>query len=191
MLPPSLHTGLKEWKLLTDALASGRQIMLLRKGGIIETAGEFELESRHFVFFPTYIHQNMAMVKPGDQAGFESHAVEPKKVTLAIAGEVTDIVPVAHRSQVDKLENEHVWTPPLIDMRFSYKPENPLYIVLVRAYRLATPVTVVNSPAYAGCKSWVPLIEPVNTAGATPALDERDYAAKRDRILSVVGTGLR
>ena len=184
MLPQSLHTGLKEWKLLTDALASGRQIMLLRKGGIIETAGEFELENHHFVFFPTYVHQNLAMVKPDAQAGFESHAVEPRKVTLAIAGEVTDIVSVSHRSQVDKLDDEHIWTKPLIDMRFSYKPENPLYVVLVRAYKLATPITVPNTPAYAGCKSWVPLVEAVPTAGATPALDDTLYNAKRERILS-------
>lgn len=189
MLPQSLSTGLKEWKLLTDALASGRQVMLLRKGGILESGGQFELEHRHFVFFPTYIHQNLAMLKPDAQQGFESRSAEPEKLTLAVAGEVTDIVPVAHRSQVDRLNDEHIWTEPLIDMRFSYKPQNPLYVVLVRAYRLAVPVTVANTPAYAGCKSWVPLTEAVETTGAKPALDDTLYQARRERILSVFSGG--
>jgi hypothetical protein len=189
MLPDSLSTGLKEWKLLTDALAAGRQILLLRKGGILESGGRFELEHRSFIFFPTYIHQSLAMLKPDAQAGFESRSAEPEKVTLAVAGEVTDILPVAHRSQVDKLNDEHIWTDALIDMRFSYKPQNPLYVVLVRAYKLASPVTVANTPAYAGCKSWVPLTETVSTAGAVPALDDAYYNARRDRVLSVLGGG--
>lgn len=186
-LPDTLSTGLKEWKLLTDALAAGRQILLLRKGGIYESGGEFELEHRSFVFFPTYIHQNLKMLKPDAQAGFESRSAEPEKVTLAVAGQVTDIVQVAHRSQVDKLNDEHIWAEPLIDMRFSYKPENPLYVVLVRAYKLPEPVVVDNTPAYAGCKSWVPLDEPVPTAGAVPALDESNYGYRREKILSVFG----
>jgi hypothetical protein len=189
MLPDTLSTGLKEWKLLTDALALGKQLLLLRKGGILESGGVFELEHRSFVFFPTYIHQNLAMLKPDAQAGFESRSAEPDKVTLAVAGVVTDIVPVAHRSQVEKLNDEHIWTDALIDMRFGYKPQNPLYVVLVRAYKLATPVTVANTPAYAGCKSWVPLTTSIGTQGATPALDDTYYNARRDRILSVFGGG--
>jgi len=27
---------------------------------------------------------------------------------------------------MDALEDEHVWAKPLIDMRFNYKPQNPL-----------------------------------------------------------------
>lgn len=190
MLPESLATGLKEWKLLTDALAAGRQIMLLRKGGILESGGRFELEHHSFVFFPTYIHQNLAMLKPDAQAGFENRSAEPEKITLAVAGQVTDILPVAHRSRADRLMDEHIWTDALIDMRFSYKPQNTLYVVLVRAYVLSTPVTVANTPVYAGCRSWVSLTEPVKTAGAVPALDDAHYGAGRDRILSVLGGGV-
>jgi len=55
---------------------------------------------------------------------------------------------------MNAIETEHIWTSPLIDMRFNYKPQNPLYLLLVRTYRLAKPVTVDNTPEYAGCKSW-------------------------------------
>ena len=185
MLPDTLPTALKEWKLVADALADGRQVLLLRKGGIYESGGEFELEHRRFAFFPTYVHQNLQMLKPAAQAGFEARSAEPAKVVLAAAGEVTDIVRVRSREQVDQLDAEHVWESPLIDMRFGYKPQNPLYVLLVRAYRLAEPVTVENTPAYAGCKSWVPLDEPLPVGGSVPALDDEQYRARRERVLSV------
>jgi len=44
--------------VVCSALEAGRQIILLRKGGIYESAGEFEIEHRQFLFFPTFLHQN-------------------------------------------------------------------------------------------------------------------------------------
>jgi hypothetical protein len=182
-LPPSLQVGLKEWAVVCRALEIGRQILLLRKGGIRESGGEFELEHRQFLFFPTYLHQSLAMLKPAEHAGFQPHASEPDEVTISSAGVVTDILQLDSREQMDALDAEHVWTPPLIDMRFNYRPDNPLYLLLVRAYRLGQPVTIANTIAYAGCKSWVPLTQPIETAGATPVLDEAAYSARRQAIL--------
>jgi hypothetical protein len=186
-LPATLPVALKEWKLTTDALASGRQILLLRKGGIYEAGGEFELEHKRFVFFPTYIHQHLHMLKPEFQAGFEQRSAEPDKVTLAVAGEVTDIIQIQNRPQMERLDAEHIWTAPLLDMRFGYRPENPLYLVLVRAYRLASPITVDNTPTYAGCKSWVPLERPIDTVGATPVMDDATYAERVGQIRQTLG----
>jgi hypothetical protein len=182
-LPGSLPIALKEWAVVCRALETGRQMLLLRKGGIYEAAGEFELENRRFVLFPTYLHQNLPMLKPEARAGFEPRGAEPERITLSAAGEVTDIIQLNSRAQMDVLDAEHVWAPPLIDMRFNYKPENPLYLLLVRAYRLATPTTVENTPAYAGCKSWVPLERAVETEGATPVVDDEMYSERRHRIL--------
>jgi hypothetical protein len=183
-LPQTLDVGLKEWATVCGAMEAGRQILLLRKGGIYESAGEFELEHRRFLFFPTYLHQNLAMLKPEAQSGFEPRSAEPQRVELSLAGQVTDIIPVKSREQMDEIEDAHIWTAPLIDMRFNYKPENPLYLLLVRAYKLAEPVTVENTPAYAGCKSWVPLEQPVSTQGARPTVDETTYQTQRQLILA-------
>src|SRR5687768_2828423 len=170
-LPNSLAIALKEWATVCHALETGRQMLLLRKGGIYESAGEFELENPRFLLFPTYLHQNLNMLKPADQAGFEPRSSEPAQIRISGAGEVTDIVQLESRAQMDALDAEHVWTTPLIDMRFNYKPQNPLYLMLVRAYRLNAPVAVENTPAYAGCKSWVPLDEAVGTGDVAPVID--------------------
>ena len=187
MTPPQLSIALKEWDSVCRALEDGRQILLLRKGGIHESAGEFEPDHPTFILFPTFLHQNLAMLKPSEHAGFTARAAAPAKVTLSAVGPVTDILRLQSRSQMDALDDQHIWTPPLIDMRFNYRPANPLYLLLVRAYRLATPTTVDNTPAYAGCKSWVPLDRPVDATVSSPAITDDEYERRRSLIRGRLG----
>jgi hypothetical protein len=181
--PTSLQVALKEWAVVCRALETGRQLMLLRKGGIYEAEGEFQVENRQFLLFPTYVHQNLNMLKPTDQSGFEPHSEEPGEVAISAVGVVSDIIELKSRQQMNRIDDEHVWTAPLIDMRFNYRPENPLYLLIVRAYRLHAPITLANTPAYAGCKSWVPLELPVETGDALPVLDDVKFEARRASIL--------
>jgi hypothetical protein len=181
--PTSLTVALKEWASVCAALEHGRQMVLLRKGGIYESAGEFELEHREFLLFPTYLHQNKAMLKLDAQEGVEPRDAEPDEVVTRIAGVVSDIIQLKSRAQADAIEEQHVWTAPLIDMRFNYRPENPLYLLLVRAYRLHAPMAIANTPAYAGCKSWVPLEQEIQTGDATAVMDDVKFEFRRRAIL--------
>src|SRR6185437_3452434 len=95
--PTSLQIALKEWAVVCRALESGRQVVLLRKGGIYEAAGEFEVEHREFLLFPTYLHQNLKMLKAKDQPGFEPRSAEPDDVVLSAAGVVSDIIELSSR----------------------------------------------------------------------------------------------
>lgn len=189
--PTSLQTGLKEWAAVCGALGSGRQIVLLRKGGIHESAGEFELEHREFLLFPTYLHQSPGLLKPEAAGQVQAVEKDPDEVELSVAGQVTDIVQIQSRGQLEGIDALHVWTEGLIDLRLGYRPENPLYLLLVRAFRLPEVVTVVNTPAYAGCKSWVPLSHPIGIGGATPVLDEARWAHQRQRVMEGLGVGAR
>jgi hypothetical protein len=185
-LNQSLNVALKEWHSACRALESGRQILLLRKGGIHESSDGFELEHGQFLLFPTYVHQNLNMLKQDAHEGFESHATEPQRITLTGAAEVTDILRLKYREQMNALESEHIWTSPLIDMRFNYKPQNPLYLLLVRAFRLHEPIEIENTPDYAGCKSWVPLVRDISTNRATPAIEDAAYEKRRRRIVDIL-----
>jgi len=178
-----LQIALKEWDTVCQALGTGRQILLLRKGGIYESAGGFEIENREFLLFPTFLHQNPQMLKDDALQWYEKRSTEPDQIPLRHAGAISDIIQIKSRAQMDALESEHIWTSPLIDMRFNYKPQNPLYLLLVRSYALSNLLTVPNTPAYAGCKSWVPLNEPVNVEDARAVLDDEDYARRRKAIL--------
>ena len=186
-LPASLSVALKEWASVCAALESGRQMVLLRKGGILEAIGGFELEHRDFLLFPTYLHQKAEMLKPDAHIGLEPRDDEPAEVMLSAAATVTDIIKLRSRDQMDRIEDAHVWTPPLIDMRFNYRPMNPLYLLIVRAYRLSVPVKIANIPAYAGCKSWVPLEEAIALASITPAMNQREFDERRKSLLDRIG----
>ncbi len=182
MLPPELSIALKEWSVVCDALADGRQIVLLRKGGIYESAGEFEVEHRQFVLFPTVVHQKAEHLKESERSKVMPQSAEPDRILIRAAGEVTDIIELRDRAQMDAIDDAHIWAPPLIDMRFNYRPENPLYLLIVRAWRLPQPVEIANTIAYAGCKSWVPLDQPVRLCDAVPALDDAAFESRRADI---------
>lgn len=184
--PKQLDVALKEWETVCAALREGRQLILLRKGGIHESSGGFELEHPQFLLYPTFVHQNANMLKSDLRTGVQTHAVEPARITLAGGGEVTDIIRLKYRAQMDAIDHVHIWTAPLIDMRFNYKPDNPLYLLIVRAYRLAEKITIDNTPEYAGCKSWVPLNQSIDTASVTPALDDQVFNQRRSQILSAI-----
>lgn len=179
-----LQVALKEWDVLCDAVRQGQQILLLRKGGIYEESGQFRLEHQRFLLFPTYVHQNPHMLKAPWSGGLRQELTEPKELPISVYAEVTDILQLTDRRQLDPLDDAHIWTAPLIDMRFNYRPYNPLYLILVRAFALPGAVMIENAMSYAGCKSWVPLEEQVDVGGAMPALSEEAYEQRRQSILS-------
>jgi hypothetical protein len=167
-----LTISLKEWDLLINALLTGEQAILLRKGGILEADNQFELEHKRFLFYPTFIHQDPRMVKPEWRERIRKLAAEPDKIEIKGYGEVAEILKVPGRPQLETLSDLHLWDAPLLDMRFAYRPEKPLYLVVVRAFRLPSPVTIPNTIEYAGCKSWVPLMEAVDISTAQQAMPE-------------------
>jgi hypothetical protein len=181
-LPHRLQIALKEWDSVCSALEGGRQIVLLRKGGIHESTGQFELENPQFLLFPTYLHQNAKSLKSTEHSRLVAMTAEPAQLELRAAASVTDIIQLQSRAQIDAIDSEHIWTTPLIDMRFNYRPENPLYLLLVRVYQLPRPITIANTLAYAGCKSWVPLTEPIDTANSIPVLGDAAYETRRSFI---------
>ena len=161
-------------------------MILLRKGGILEAIGGFELEHPQFFLFPTYLHQNAQMLKEPERKRLVSLTEEPAQIRLSSAATVTDILRLRDRAQMDRLDAQQIWTAPLIDMRFSYRPQNPLYLLLVRVYRLLEPITIENTAEYAGCKSWVPLEAPLSTAGARGVIDDSMYESRRAEIMTEI-----
>ncbi|MEX0655217.1 MAG: DUF1802 family protein [Phycisphaeraceae bacterium] len=181
-----LDVALKEWAVVCDLLLEGRLTLLLRKGGIHERGGVavFELEHPRFALFPAWLHQVPNRMKPAYRERVVRRREEPVEVTLQGMAEATHIWQVPSREAFDALDDLHVWSKPQIDMRFNYKPERPLYLVAVRVSRLAAPKTIVNRPAYAGCKSWVPLEagDAVDEGGAAAVVDEGAYGRVVARV---------
>jgi len=183
-----LDIALKEWAVVCELLASGELAMLLRKGGIEESAGpgRFELEHDRFALSPAWEHQKPERIKEAYRDRVRVFDEEPQSLSFDAMGVVTPatIWPVPSREAFDQLDDLHCWTTPQIDMRFNYKPERPLYLMAVRTYRLAEPKTIPNRESYAGCKSWVPLEagDEVDPTGAKPVLGDAAFERIVQRI---------
>jgi hypothetical protein len=182
--PNQLSIALKEWNLLINALLAGHQAILLRKGGILESDNQFELEHHRFLLYPTFIHQDPRMVKPEHRHEIQKLPAEPENIEIKGYAEVAEILEVPNRPALESLSDLHLWDTPLIDMRFAYRPEKPLYLVIVRAFILPAPIIIPHTLEHAGCKSWVPLGHEIDITNSRPAMNP----ATLDAILTRVRT---
>lgn len=184
----------KEWAVVCQALATGRQVLLLRKGGIHEAKGRFPTEFRQFFLQPTYEHQNTGELKAeahADLARLAATAPPEGRIRIDGYAAVEEVVVAESREQLARLEDEHVWSPSYIDMRLGWKPERPLYLMLLRYYRTPEPLEVPLRKAYGGCRSFIDLEAedlPADLAARlaerlVPALDDAAFRARVDRIL--------
>lgn len=177
----------KEWAVSCEALQEGRQTLLLRKGGIREEGGVFTITEREFFLLPTYEHQNADLLQPAYAARLKAHQTAPfhrHTLTLSACAVVDTICIARDEEQVNAVADEHIWNSAYVKMRFDFNPYDPLYLILLRVYRLPEPVTLSLLPEYTGCKSWVTLERPLSTAGAIPAISDTDFAIRKERLLT-------
>ena len=159
--------ALKEWAIVCKALESGNQILLFRKGGIMEFRNGFELKFKNFFLFPTFEHQakesirmeyHAALDELNRNSGLDNTKTLPDSNKTC---EITSFVEITHFSEVSdlttlkKLENFHIWTDDYLKTRFDYNPKKPLYLLLLRVYKLNNSITITNKPEWVGCKSWI------------------------------------
>lgn len=191
MLQTELTIALKEWAVVQRSLLEGHQIILLRKGGLTEETGDFDLRANQFLLYPTYEHETE---RAGDvQPCFgqwlreeEARKPLPTEVRIEAAAEVTDVVRVDNRDRLLALAPQHIWSPQFIHGRYDWEPYKPVFVLLLRAYHLAEPKTLPVRREYGGCRSWIELAEPIATAGAVPAISDVRYARRRELTLSLL-----
>jgi hypothetical protein len=184
-----MKVALKEWAVVVEALAQGRQTFLLRKGGIAESRRGFELRHREFLFFPTWEHQQQELIQPAYRelfAGLEPR--DPEIIPFQYFAQVTDVVEAPKRiEQFANLEAFHIWAQAYIDLRYEYRPDLPLFIVLVRIHRLPAAAPLPNDRRYRGCRSWVELSDDVPIEGAVPLASDPEFASRRNSLLAAIG----
>jgi hypothetical protein len=169
----------KEWAVICRALADGRQVLILRKGGIAEAGGQFTPEHRCFWLYPTFVHQQRAGIEPEaydllDAA--ESDRPLPGTVRMTHFAEVHRVHYVEQLNRALLLDDLHIWSAATVRQRFQYRSPG-LYVLPVRVFRAAEPIELRERPEYVGCRTWVELERDLPTVGATPVLDEATFVA--------------
>jgi len=170
----------KEWAVVCAALEQGRQTLILRKGGIHEGQGGFQVEHPEFWLFPTYLHQDAgALVEETRPLLEQVQGARPPQGQVRISHYVVvaDPIEVHDPALLVALAGQHIWSHRTVDARFHYKRPG-LFVLPVRVYRLRRPFELPNSPHFAGCRSWVDLPDALPTAGAEPILDHAEFARR-------------
>jgi hypothetical protein len=176
-----MRVAFKEWAVVVDALLRGEQIVHLRKGGLREGRGGFQIEPPESLLFPTLFHQQREAVIPAAQARFDELAPHfPPPETLRVEGfaRVLDWRRLESLEAAEQLRGQHIWRDDVIEDRFDWGLDKHIYALAVRVFRLDEAVELPMRPNYRGCRSWIELEEEVHLTGARPVLADAVFAAK-------------
>jgi len=166
--------ALKEWAAVLEAMARGEQLLLIRKGGLIEPGSGFELRSTSFVLYPTFEHQTVNYLRSPYQRYMEEalrQRAPEGRVRIGLFGEAVHSMPSRDPAIVERLRAFHIYNDAFLSQRLKWQPDQPLMIVIIRAFRFGAPHLLAVAPHYAGCKSWVELESPVSLEGLQPVLE--------------------
>jgi hypothetical protein len=189
---PVKEIALKEWAVCIEALSKGEQLILVRKGGIMEETREFRLEEQSFYLYPTYEHQRAELMKPAWREALKKaiagRELPPKEVTITHLAHVTDDIAVKDEAEIlQRLDPYHILTNDYAKVRLHWQPSKPLHLLVVRVYQLSTPRTIRVVDEYLGCKSWLHVQEKFDGLDLLPVLPDEVFAAKRQQILDAAG----
>ncbi len=156
----STTAALKEWAVVCKALEEGRQVILLRKGGIMEYRKGFEVMHRNFFLYPTFEHQSKESLQSDYVDNLDivlQNAPVNNRNRITSCASVVQVKGITDKSVLARLEKYHIWNDRYINVRMSYNPKRPMNVLVLRVYKMNKPLQVDIKPALLGCKSWIPV----------------------------------
>jgi hypothetical protein len=180
----SFAAALKEWAIAVNALTQGETIVLLRKGGLREQSGKFTIPSKQVWLFPTYEHQQPHLLKApyGDRVRPVPSGWHPERIEIPAWAEIGEVLQVQDPQVVARLFPFHIWSESFVAERLAWKPQTPLFVLLLRVYRLKHPHEIAYRESYGGCRSWIKLEQALTSEGAIAVLSDEVYAQQVNLI---------
>ncbi|TCS97037.1 DUF1802 family protein [Hazenella coriacea] len=182
----STQIALKDWAVAIEALGLGKQILLMRKGGIREETRHFELQSDEFFLYPAYEHQKEELLKPEFQGEvaktLKNWSKDDQTTTIKYYAKLYEDIEVMDENALRRLAPTHIWTDNFATERLKWKKTLPLHLLLVRVYRLDQPVEVEIRPEYNSCKSWHMFPENLQSLSAEPVLTDEEFMTQVNKV---------
>lgn len=148
----------KEWQLVADAIASGEQSVILRKGGISEGKAGFQWLHDRFFLFPSLFHEQAVQVTPHPDGSLRSFQPLPglaeDDIAFSVYVETLATGRITSWEEVTRLAPYHIWREEIIRERFEWGDEPGLSWATVRAWRLRDPWILKDRATFGGCRSW-------------------------------------
>jgi hypothetical protein len=180
----SNNIAFKEWAVVCAALGTGRQTIILRKGGIDEGRDGFRVRHNEFWLLPTRFHQEPSQLTTDAQPLWrqvEAESPPAGKFRINLYAVVHDVLEFADLAKIDRLAGQHILSPATVEQRFHYRRPG-LFVLVVRVYRVPVAFEIDDSPYIAGCKSWVELPAGHSTTGAQAVLDAGEFTRRSQAI---------
>lgn len=188
-VPFTCASALKEWAVAIEALGTGRQALIIRKGGIREEGNRFEVRFPEFLLFRSFEHQQTDLLRPEHaealaEAMLAEPGSDPEKsgLTFTHFARVHHAFPVSELVELEALTPHHIWTQAYAEQRLRWRPKQALTAMVLRVYLLPEPKIVPWRPEYAGCKSWLPLLDDVTIETMAPAMSDTEFAREAAAI---------
>ena len=183
-----MFPAFKEWHAIVEALGSGEQILILRKGGIAEGRGGFDAaHAGRFWLFPTRFHAQSEKTKPAAARFFPaSHSSDEDTVTLRFFADITHHAFLSDWDTVAALDPHHVWTESAVREKYDWSNPRGLHAFIVRVHRLASPLTIPLTADMGGCKSWIDVPTAFVASPSTPVLSEELFTARSARLRETI-----
>lgn len=191
--PETCAVALKEWSVACRALEEGRQILLIRKGGLLDAEGIFQVEHPLFWLMPSKWHQDAGLLKPQHHDLLHTELPPPgKNIHLSSWASVEAVWSLDGEDPAteEKLgQLEHIWSSRYLDIRLGYQSGKPLQILALRVYNRSEQQVIPFDAEYFGCKSWVDLKESPALQPASPALPEAEFQTCLENARQILGQG--
>jgi hypothetical protein len=158
---------------------------LLRKGGILETASGFVVESKKFLLFPTFEHQSYANLKPQfhkylDYVKQNMPTNGQNKITSY--AEVIAEADLRSDQKINQLSEFHVWSDSYIKARINWMPDKATKAIFLKTYKVPG-FEIPLKDEYHGCKSWIDINAKLDSG--KPVMDETELSSKLERFMEI------
>jgi hypothetical protein len=181
----SNHHGLKEWDAQIQALETGQTALVIRKGGIVEARGAFEVEHPEFWLYPTFLHQNPGELRSGFSSLLRPDPV-PGQISIRAFARVERVWKLEDLEMIKALESHQCLTAAALERKFHYRNKPWVHALLLRVYKLEPAQTITETEQQRGCVSWVPLEQTISLENLKPSMDDSSFTAQRQKLESLL-----
>ncbi len=180
----NMSVGFKEWAVVCEAIGSGRQSVMLRKGGIAEGRDGFAFKHREFFLFPTWFHEQLEKTTLPTATTLPSQLEGEIEIRYAVTLEWTRLL--TEEARLPALRPFHILHDSVIEERFCYDEVPGIHVGFVRGFRLVSPRRLAMQKSFGGCRSWLDLpgLEGVELM---PVISDEEHAARRHDLQALLG----
>ena len=148
----------KEWQLVSDAIVSGEQAVLLRKGGISEGKAGFQWLHERFFLFPSLFHEQAEQVAPMADGALRSfkprEGLAEDDIVFSVYLETIASGRITDWDEVLRLAPYHIWREEIVRERFEWGDEPGISWATIRTWKLDEPWILKDRATFGGCRSW-------------------------------------